>query len=80
MKVVASEASVGGGSLPGRTLPSFAVLLSHPSLSPQQLAVRFRAFETPIVGMFQQGRFGLDVRALFPQDEAEIVGCVRLFQ
>jgi L-seryl-tRNA(Ser) seleniumtransferase len=75
VRVVPSKASVGGGAMPGSDLLSFAVLLNHPSLPPERIAEVFRLHTTPIIGMFFQGQFGLDVRALFEGDEAIIAEC-----
>jgi hypothetical protein len=61
--------------VPGSALPSFAVLLSHASLSPQRIAEVFRLHPTPVMGMFLQGKFGIDVRALFEGDDTVIAEC-----
>jgi L-seryl-tRNA(Ser) seleniumtransferase len=68
-EVVASSAAVGGGSLPGETLPSAAVAL--PGSDPDRLAARLRRGDPPVVGRIAEGRVLLDMRSVLPeQDEA----------
>ena len=69
------EASVGGGSLPGETVPTAVVWLDAPGLPPDALARAFRANDPPIFGRFRRGRFGIDLRTLLPGDAADVVAC-----
>ncbi len=67
--VVACQAAVGGGSLPGRTLASRAVALDVGA--PDALAARLRAGEPPVVGRIEDDRVLLDLRSVLPgQDGA----------
>lgn len=75
--VEADESSVGGGSLPGETLPTAVVWLEAPGLAAGELDQAFRLNEPPIFGRFRKGRFGLDLRTLLPGDAADIVACAR---
>ena len=50
-EAVPSLAQVGGGSLPGQDLPSFAVSISMPDLSPDQLTAALRHAKTPVIGL-----------------------------
>jgi len=69
-EVLEVEGCVGGGSLPGRRLPSFALAISAPS--PRRLAEALRQGEPPVLGRLKGGRLLLDARSLSPlgQDEA----------
>jgi len=69
------ESSVGGGSLPGETIPTVVLWLEAPGLATDALDAAFRANEPPIFGRFRKGRFGLDLRTLLPTDAADIVAC-----
>ena len=63
------QSAVGGGSLPGETLPS--TLLALPSAHPDRLAARLRAAATPVVALVEAGAVLLDPRTVLPeQDEA----------
>jgi L-seryl-tRNA(Ser) seleniumtransferase len=67
-EVVACESAVGGGSLPGETLPSWAVALAG---TPDALHVRLRRGAPAVVGRIAAGRLLLDLRTVLPgQDEA----------
>ena len=70
------EASVGGGSLPGETIPTVVVWLEAPGHGPDALDQAMRANEPPIFGRFRKGRFGLDLRTLLPGDTNDIVACI----
>ncbi|MBW4437339.1 MAG: L-seryl-tRNA(Sec) selenium transferase [Pleurocapsa minor GSE-CHR-MK-17-07R] len=71
--VVESESTVGGGSLPGATLPTFCLALDGPS--PNTLAARLRACDTPIIARVQDDRLLLDPRTVLPgQAEALLAG------
>ncbi len=62
------SATVGGGSLPGETLPSRAVAI--PSASPQRLATALRAASTPVVARIEDDRVLLDLRTVLPEQDA----------
>ena len=63
-EVVATEATVGGGSLPGETLPSFGVALSGGSAD--RILAALRRGTPPVVGRIEGGRIILDLRTVDP--------------
>jgi L-seryl-tRNA(Ser) seleniumtransferase len=68
--VVPSESVVGGGGAPGTVLPSSAVVL------PAALAEPLRTSPTPVVGRVEGGRLLLDLRALAPAADDDLVAAV----
>jgi L-seryl-tRNA(Ser) seleniumtransferase len=76
VEVVTTEATVGGGSLPGETLPSFALALS--SRSPDALLTRLRQGEPAIIGRIEAGRVILDVRTVDPAQDNELAAAVAI--
>ena len=64
--VEASDSAVGGGSLPGQVLPSFAVRLAG---SGQSLAARLRRADPPVIARVRDDDVWLDVRTVLPRDE-----------
>ena len=66
-----SRAEMGGGALPGVTLPSVALVFNS-SISPEKLAALFRNAEPPVVGRISEGRFMIDLKAV-DDDDAEIL-------
>ncbi len=66
--VVEVSATVGGGSLPGETLPSRAVAIA--SSSPHRLAAALRTASTPVVARIEDDRLLLDLRTVLPEQDA----------
>ncbi|MCX6028548.1 MAG: L-seryl-tRNA(Sec) selenium transferase [Chloroflexi bacterium] len=73
-EVVPSTSAIGGGSLPGETLPTRAVALSHPA--PDALAAALRAGEPPVVARIADGRLLLDPRTVQPGEDEALLGAV----
>ncbi len=69
-EVVDGRSTVGGGSLPGTSLPSRLVAINHEA--PDQLAARLRQEKTPVIGRIQDGRFLIDPRTILP-DQVEML-------
>ena len=69
--VLPCASAVGGGSLPGETLPSFAVTPQTPA--PDELARRLRLGAPPVVGRIADGRLLLDVRTVLSGQDEELV-------
>lgn len=66
-RVVETRSTVGGGSLPGETLPSFAVAVD--ATSPARLLTRLRAGSPAVVGRVEHDVVLLDVRTVEPHDD-----------
>ena len=75
--VMATTAQVGGGSLPQQGLASFALALTHPTLSVATLAARLRAGSPAIVGRIKEDRLLLDLRTVRDTDLPDLVRVVR---
>jgi L-seryl-tRNA(Ser) seleniumtransferase len=69
-----SVARSGGGTLPTREIPSFAVRLGGTDAA--SLAERLRGADPPVVGRVHEDRLWLDVRTLLPGEEGAIVAAV----
>ena len=63
-KVEVTEASseIGSGSLPDEALPSAAVTITHPAVSPNAIAAMFR--RANVIGRISDGAFHLDMRTI----------------
>jgi L-seryl-tRNA(Ser) seleniumtransferase len=73
--VVACASAIGGGSLPGETLPSFAVALR--SEGPDALARRLRQSTPPVIGRIADDQLLLDVRTVLAEQEQALIEVVR---
>ncbi len=67
-QVVATLTMIGGGSAPGKGLPSFALSLTAAGMSATELSRRLRQQPTPIIGRVEDDRVLLDLRTV---DEAD---------
>lgn len=72
-EVVPSASTPGGGSLPGSTVPSWAVAVRHPTLGEDALAAALRAHRTPVVPRIEDGRVRIDLRTLLDGDADVVV-------
>lgn len=71
------RSQIGGGALPRSIVRSTTLEISHDRLRPQELAARLRSNAPPIVGFIERGKFKLDLRTVFPDQDAEIVAALR---
>src|SRR5829696_3802443 len=72
------QATVGGGSLPGETLPSWALVLSPAAgEGVDTLARRLRLGDPGIFGRIEQDRLFLDLRTISPEDDEILLRSLR---
>jgi L-seryl-tRNA(Ser) seleniumtransferase len=71
-QVLPSRALFGGGTSPEKTFASRALVLIHPRISPDELAARLRRRPRPIVARVEAERLWLDLRSIFPEEDAEV--------
>jgi L-seryl-tRNA(Ser) seleniumtransferase len=74
-EVIPGESTVGGGSLPGETLPTF--LLAVPARSPDRLAEHLRQGRPPVIARVQAERMVLDPRSVLPEQDNQLLEVVR---
>lgn len=68
LTVLEADAYVGGGSLPGQALPSFAVALRLPDLSAEKLSTALRQQKTPVIGRIERDHVILDMRTVWDSE------------
>lgn len=73
----AGQAQVGGGALPRSVIPSVTVDLTHAMVSAQELSARLRARELPVIGYIEKGKLKLDLRTIFPGQDADLIEAIR---
>ncbi|MHB1414689.1 MAG: L-seryl-tRNA(Sec) selenium transferase [Chloroflexota bacterium] len=78
-EVAATEATVGGGSLPGETLSSRALAIGETAAAGRgcslpELARRLRAGNPPVVGRVERGLLLLDARTVQPGEDELLLG------
>jgi L-seryl-tRNA(Ser) seleniumtransferase len=70
VELVETNAAVGGGSLPGQTLPSVGLAIARRGQSMDALARHLRQGRPAVVGRIEQDRLILDLRGLLAEDWA----------
>jgi L-seryl-tRNA(Ser) seleniumtransferase len=69
------ESTVGGGSLPGQVLPSWALALTGEN--PQRLLARLRAGRPAVIGRALDDAAVLDLRTVEPADDGRLEAAIR---
>lgn len=72
VRVVMGESEVGGGSLPGVPLPTHLLAVSFAGVSPEEIMLRLRNNEPPVIGRIREGGVLLDVRTLLDGEDIEV--------
>jgi L-seryl-tRNA(Ser) seleniumtransferase len=74
---VDGESVIGGGAAPGATLRTRLLTVTCAGLSADELAARLRNAAVPIVARVEEGRVLLDLRTVFPEQDAVIADMLR---
>lgn len=74
-EVVPAESTVGGGSLPGDTLPTWA--FAPRVAQPNAAAARLRACEPPVIARVADDRLLLDPRTVLPEQDALVLAALK---
>lgn len=72
-ELIEGESVLGGGAAPGTTLPTRLLAIACEGMSAEELVARMRMAETPVVARVEEGRVLLDLRTVFPEQDALIV-------
>lgn len=74
-QVINGESTVGGGSLPGTSLPS--ALLAIESESPDGALEQLRQANPPVIARIADGRVLLDPRTVLPEQEPDLLAALQ---
>jgi L-seryl-tRNA(Ser) seleniumtransferase len=79
IKIIEGESVIGGGSLPGATLPTRLISIGNPKkpAQAQKLARKLRLQTVPIVGRINENVLLLDPRTVLPKDDEFVVQSLR---
>jgi L-seryl-tRNA(Ser) seleniumtransferase len=77
--VVPGRSAIGGGSLPGETLPSWVLSLNCRAASggPEGVMERLRQEDTPVIARIEEDRVLLDPRTVLPEEDEVLLQGVR---
>jgi len=73
-EVLPTMSTIGGGSLPGETLPTQALALASPDAD--ALSAALRRADPPVVGRISDGRLWLDPRTVMPDADVALLEAV----
>jgi len=76
-RLASTAATIGGGSLPGETLSSFALVLRSRGLSAEGLMARLRSGDPPVIGRVTEDVVILDLRTVDPAEDGLLAAAVR---
>ncbi|HEY1295240.1 MAG TPA: L-seryl-tRNA(Sec) selenium transferase [Chloroflexota bacterium] len=71
-RAVETRSAIGGGSLPGQTQPSWAVALERSPVPADALAATLRRTHPPVISRIIDDRVMLDLRAVLPEQDAQL--------
>jgi L-seryl-tRNA(Ser) seleniumtransferase len=73
VETVDGESLLGGGAAPSSVLPTRLLALTCEALSADELAARLRGSEPSVIARVEDGRVLLDLRTVFPEQDAALV-------
>lgn len=77
-EIIPGKSTIGGGSLPGETLPTYLLALS-PS-NPNRWLAHLRQSHPPLITRLQDDRLVLDPRTVLPEQEDDLIkGLIQIF-
>jgi L-seryl-tRNA(Ser) seleniumtransferase len=76
--VVEDPSYLGGGSLPGTSMPAFAVRITSEVMSAEDISQNLRSAEIPVVTHVNDGAVLLNTRTVSRDDHAEIITACRI--
>ena len=74
-----TQSTIGGGSLPGETLPTWALAIDCDGMDggAETVAKRLRDADTPVLGRIEDERVLLDARTVLPHEDAPLLNAVK---
>ena len=71
------RAKAGGGTLPNSNVPSITIDIVPGNSPVTEFAAILRASNPPVIGYIADGRFKLDLRTIFPQQDGLLIKAIR---
>jgi L-seryl-tRNA(Ser) seleniumtransferase len=72
LELVDGESVIGGGAAPSAVLPTRLIAITHADLRANELSARLRGSDPPVVARVEEGRVLLDLRTVFPEQDANL--------
>jgi len=78
VNLVETKTEICGGALPRSLIRSLALEISSSELPPNEVATRLRQQNPAVIGYVARGRFKLDLRTIFPEQDDLVVAALTL--
>jgi L-seryl-tRNA(Ser) seleniumtransferase len=72
IEVIEGESVIGGGAAPSAVLPTRLLAITSKTLSAEELSRRLRKSQPPVIARVEEGRLLLDLRTVFPEQDATL--------
>jgi L-seryl-tRNA(Ser) seleniumtransferase len=73
VEVLDGESVIGGGAAPSAALPTRLLAIAREGMSADELSLRLRASDPPVIARVDEGRVLLDLRTVFPEQDGAII-------
>jgi L-seryl-tRNA(Ser) seleniumtransferase len=77
IEIVDGESILGGGAAPSSVLPTRVLALTCEGFSADELVARLRGSDPPIIARVDEGRVLLDLRTVFPEQDAAVAAALK---
>ena len=77
LELLHGESMIGGGAAPGATLPTLLLGVTHEALTLQQIAIRLREGDPPVIARIDDEKVLLDLRTVFPDQDYLVQGVLK---
>ena len=72
LELLDGESVIGGGAAPSAVLPTHLIALTHANRSADEISNALRGNSTPIIARVEDGRVLIDLRTVFPEQDATL--------
>ena len=79
-KLVECSSTPGGGSLPGKAIPSWGILLQLTDRDEDQILAQLRRSKPPVIGRIIDGSVIIDCRTVLPHQENLLVSALKALE
>ena len=76
MTIVDGTSTIGGGSVPGSSLPTRLIALSRTGVPALQLEARLRAGTPPVIARIEEEKVLLDLRTVLPEQDETVAAAI----
>ena len=74
-EVIPSLSTIGGGSLPNETLPTYVLAIKIPK--PDLMMKKLRSAKKPIIARLEEGKILFDPRTVLPEQDVEFINSLQ---